>query len=106
MKNYIVYNQDKKIQRTGSCPKDVFFLQAMGDDFVMEGIADDATQKIGFDGFDVDGQPINPRVVDKTDAEILADNPTLPEILFEKRTAHITNEQLQNILDRLDNLEK
>ena len=105
MKNYIIYNQDGKIQRTGSCPENVFSLQAMNGDFVMEGKADDATQKIEFDGFDEEGQPINPKIVDKTPEEIKADNPMLIVMPFEKRSANITNEQLQNILNRLSTLE-
>ena len=74
-------------------------------EFIMEGEADDATQKIDFDGFDVDGQPINPRVVDKTPEEIEADNPTPASMSLEKKPASITNKQWQDVLRRLRVLE-
>jgi len=70
----------------------------------MEGKANAVTQKVEFDGFDDDGQPINPRVVDKTPEEIEAEK--LPMIPTEKKQAHITNEQWQSVLGRLDKLEK
>lgn len=52
MKNYIVYNADGKILKTGICPDNMIDAQA-GDHYSMEGIADDATQKIA-DGMIVD----------------------------------------------------
>ena len=45
MKNYIVYNADGKILKTGICPDNMIDAQA-GDHYSMEGVADDATQKI------------------------------------------------------------
>jgi len=72
----------------------------------MEGTANDVTQRIEFDGLDAKGQPINPRVVDKTPEEIEANNPPEPEpIPFKKQLAHITNEQWQGVLKRIDKLE-
>ena len=62
----------------------------------MKGTANDVTQKIENPG-------IAGMVVDKTPAEIEAEKP--PEISFEKKTAHITNEQWQDVLDRLDKLD-
>lgn len=106
MKLFIVYNQVGKFIRSGGCQNKNFFLQAKESEFVFEGTGNDVTQKIKFDGLDIDGQPVNPRVVDKTPEEIEADNPTPPETPFEKRTAHITNEQWQDVIKRLDNLEK
>lgn len=105
MKKYIVYNQAKKILWTGGCSDKDFSLQAKDSNFVMEGAANDVTQKIEFDGFDEEGQPINPRVVDKTPEEIETDNPTPPKISFEKRIAHITNEQWQDVLNKISDLE-
>lgn len=59
MKNYIVYNSNGDILRVGICSNDNdFSLQAGEGEFVLEGTANDATQKI------VDGQ-----IVDK-DEEI------------------------------------
>lgn len=94
-----------KILRSVSCPSTQKHLQVKDGSFIMEGKADDATQKVEFDGLDDEGQPINPRVIDKTPEEIEVDNPMLLEIPSEKQPANITNEQLQNVLDRLDKLE-
>lgn len=105
MKNYIVFNKLKKILRTGGCGDRDFLLQAKSGNFVMEGIAKDTIQQVEFDGFDTKGQPINPRVVDKTPAEILTDNPILPEIPKGKKPAPITNKQWQDVLNRLEALE-
>jgi len=103
MKKYIVYNAEGKIQRTGVCSKKDLLKQANEDEFILEGTANDVTQKVEFDGFDVDGQPINPRVVDKTPEEIEAEKP--PEILVGERPVSITNNQWQDVLDRLSKLE-
>lgn len=96
MKRYIVYNDAGQILRTGGCPDKCFLLQAGDGEFVMEGSADDLTQKV-----------INPGiaavVVNKTTEEIEAERP--PEIPFEKRAAHITSEQWKDVLSRLENLE-
>lgn len=92
--NYIVYNAKGKILRRVQCPPALSLLQAKDDEYVMEGIANDVTQKI-----------VNDKVVDKTPEEIEVDNPTPPEIPFEKQTANITNEQWQDIKDRLVTLE-
>jgi len=91
---YIVYNQKGKILRTGTCSNVDFLLQAGEDEFIMEGTANDARQKI-----------VNGRIVDKTPQEIEADNPTLPKIPIEKQPARITNEQWQKVLNRLEVLE-
>ena len=103
--NYIVYKDDGKILRTGVCSFKTFLLQTKKNEFVFEGVANDITQKIEFGGLDKKGQPINPKVVDKTLAEIEVDNPKPLKIPFEKQRACITNERLQSILDRLKRLE-
>lgn len=105
MKNYIVYNSDGKILVTGCCAETDFLLQAQDGEFVMEGVANDVTQKVEFDGLDEENQPINPRVVDKTPAEIERDNPTPVPIPFEKKPALITNEQWENMQNRIAELE-
>lgn len=94
MKCYIIYDKNGKIIRAGSCPDSMFLLQVHNDEFIMEGTADNITQKI------VDG-----KIVNKTSEEIKADNPPLPEIPKSKRPIMITNEQYQSILDRLNKLE-
>jgi len=90
MKNYIVYDQQGKILRAGICPENVLFMQAHEGEFVMEGTANDITQKI-----------IYGKVANKTPEEIEADNPTPIPTPLEKQPAHITNEQWQKVQDRL-----
>ena len=46
MKRFIIYSTDGVILRTGSCPDEVFALQRSGNELIMEGEADDATQCI------------------------------------------------------------
>lgn len=103
--NYIVYDKSGKMLRKAICPPSHCLSQAKEDEFIMEGTADDATQKVEFDGFDAEGQPINPRVVNKTPKEIEKDNPTPPEIPKGKRPAHIINAQWQDVLSRIKALE-
>jgi len=98
MKNFLVYNQKGKILRTGSCAENDFYLQAEDGEFVMEGVADDLTQKIINVG--VDG-----KIVNKTPEEIELDNPAPPKIPESQRPAYITNEQWQSVLDRLNAIE-
>lgn len=103
MKKFIVYNERGKILRVGRCQNIDFYIQAKENEFVMEGMADEATQKIINVG-------IAGKVFNKTPQEIEAEKPPelpeLPEIPESQRPATITNEQLQDILKRLDDLEK
>jgi hypothetical protein len=47
MKKFVVFNSDGKIIRTGLCPAEMLVAQASGEDeWVMEGTASDATQKV------------------------------------------------------------
>lgn len=94
MKNFIIYNSSGKILATGCCQDSDFKMQAKNGEFVMEGIANDITQKI-----------VNGKIVDKTSEEIEHDEPTRPPLPFEKEQAQITNEQYQAMLDRLSALE-
>lgn len=108
---FIIYNITSettgKILRLVGCPKTQRYLQAKDGEFVMKGNANDVTQKIEFDNLDDKGQPVNPRVVDKTSAEIEADKPFKPEPKpFEKQPAQITNEKLGEILSRIKQLER
>lgn len=96
MKNFIVYDKQGKILRTGTCQNSTFYRQAKENEFVMEDKANDSTQKIVNVG-------IAGKIVDKTPEEI--EEEKLPEIPFEKWPAQITNEQWQAIQDRLENLE-
>ena len=103
---YTIYNKTREILRIVDCSQISSLLQAKEGEYIMKGKANDSTQKIEFDGFDEEGQPINPRVVDKTPEEIETDNPTPAEIPIGKQAAHITNEQLDSIFQRLNTLEK
>ena len=103
--NYIVYDNTGIILRQVQCHQDFADMQAKENELIIEGTANDVTQKIKFDGLDDKKQPVNPRVVDKTPAEIEADNPAPIPLSLKKQPAHITNEQWQGILNRLDNLE-
>lgn len=89
---YIVYNNSGEILRTGYCPNNMLLLQAYRNESVIEGKADDLTQKI-----------VNNKVVDKTQAQIDAEKS--PEVPFADKQAYITNGQLNEILDRLTTLE-
>ena len=102
---FIVYGADKKIVMGGHCQESAFHKQANEGEFVLEGVANDITQKVEFDGFDENGQPINPRVVDKSSAEVEIDNPKTKPKSFKKRPARITNEKLEEILARIEALE-
>jgi len=95
MKNFIIYNEEGAILRTGTCQDSTFNRQAHEGEFVIEGMANDVTQKV-----------VGGKVVDKTPAEIEADNPAPPVIPIENQPARITNKQWQNILDRLTAVEK
>ena len=104
-KNYIVFNIDEKILRTGGCPE--FLVEAQAheeDEYVTEGKADDAVDKIEIEEFDVFGNPSKVKIKKKTEVELDAEKPVeLPE---SKRRAVITKEKYQNLLDRLKKLDE
>ena len=58
MKNYIIYNRDGGILRTGICPDDMMKIQVQEGELVMEGKANDIEHKI-----------INGEIVRKTEEE-------------------------------------
>lgn len=98
MKSFIVYNAQGKILRTGTCQNSTLQLQAQNGEFVMEGSADDVTQKVSMSGK-------SRRILNKTAEEIEADTPKLSEPKDKDRLALITNEQHQNLLNRITALE-
>lgn len=99
MKSYIVYDTAGTIVRTGNCPDHLFDKQIGKTSTtlsVLEGQADDLTQKI-------DMQSGSPVVIPKTQAEIDADKPPVVDPL--DRQAPITNRQWQQLQARLAKLE-
>ena len=57
--NYIIHDKDGNILRTGTCPVDMFSLQARQGETVMEGKANDIENRI-----------INGKIIRKTKKEI------------------------------------
>lgn len=93
---FVVYNKSTgKILRSGHCQDRAFSKQAQEGEEVLEGVANDVRQKI-----------VAGKIVDKTSEEIERDNPKRKRISFEKRRANISNEQYQNLLQRIERLEK
>lgn len=93
MSYYTVFDPSTgKILRSGTCQQRDIKLQARDDETVIQGKADDATQKI-----------VAGKIVAKTQAEIDADKP--PIVPEEDRPAPITNKQLQELLNRVKVLE-
>lgn len=105
MPQFIVYNKNKKIERTCSAPLGMANMQAGPGEFVIEGVADDRNQKMEFDGLDESGRPINPRLVDKSPAEILADNPPPPVVADEDKPARLTKKEVDLLMKRVKLLE-
>lgn len=68
MKNYIVYDKNTgEILRTGLCPVSMFSIQAIEpDDKVIEGVANDITQRINIVTEAVVNKAAAPTVIDKT----------------------------------------
>lgn len=99
MRNFIVYNSKGEILRTGLSQDIDFYVQAQDGEFVMEGQADSLTQKV------IINHNLAGIVVNKTVEELEKDKPApTPEMPRGKRPAHITNEQWQDVLRRLDKL--
>lgn len=105
MSHYIVHDADGKILRTGSCPEIIVDAQAGPGEFAIEGVADDRKQKMEFDGLDESGRPVNPRLVDKTPAEIERDNPPPPVIPDEDKPASMTKKEVALLMQRVKDLE-
>ena len=94
MINFVIYDKATgRIKRVGRCRNKNFKRQVNDDtEAVLKGIANQTKHKV-----------VNGMIVEKTQAEIEADKPKpLP---FKKQRANITNEQLQNIQNRLEALE-
>jgi len=109
MKPYTIYDTETgKILRTGLASDISYHFKAKDGEGILEGLANDLTQKVVVDAVAGLGWtlPIK-KVIDKTSAEIEASKLPEPKLLpVEKQQAYITNEQLQTILDRLAALEE
>lgn len=90
---YIIYDSAGEILRVVDCAPKFAKMQAHDGEFIMKGNANDTTQKI-----------VAGKVVDKAPQEIATDTWTPPPP--EKRPAPITNKMWQDVLDRLEALEK
>ena len=95
IKKYVVYNSSGKILRTGICPEKLLQRQAHTGEFVMEGDAHDAKHKIH-----------NKKIVNKTAEEIENSKPKKVILSHEQKEMAITNGQYQDILNRINKLEK
>ena len=96
MKTFTICNSKEEILRVGTCSDKDFKLQAQAGEFIIKGLANQQTQKVVKRGW-------YRLIVDKTPKEIEAKEPK--EKPIEKWPAHITNEQWQDVLDRLSKLE-
>lgn len=94
---YSIYNMAGVKLRVVDCPPTLAALQVHAGELILEGEVNDETQKV-----------VAGKIVDKTPEEIELANPTLPEpepASVEKQPAFITNEQWQDVLERLKKLE-
>jgi len=65
MKYFVVFNDEGRILRTGSCPDPVFSFQARDGEFILEGKANDVLQYVSkLDNILVD-KPTMPITIDK-----------------------------------------
>ena len=104
MRHYIVHDSKGKILRTGYCQDECFDLLAEEGEFVIEGQANDAVDKIEIEEFDDQGKPKKVKIKKKTQAEIDAGKP--PEIPESEKPAYITKGQYDDLLKRIAELEK
>jgi len=78
MKHFVVFNNEGRILRTGSCDNPVFNYQAMEGEFVLEGIANDMLQYISRPDNVITSKLDMPLVINKVnvveDEEIKIDN--------------------------------
>lgn len=97
MKNFIVYNLQGKILRTGCCQTIDLKAQANmdADEFVMLGEGDATLQRV-----------VAGKLVDKPTAQLEAEKAIKPPPIPEAdQPAAVTNAQWQNVLNRLKKLE-
>jgi hypothetical protein len=72
MKNFIVYTKEGRILRTGTCLEASFSLQAGPGELIIEGEADDATDRI-----------VKGKVVPRTKADLVAETAKFAHVFQE-----------------------
>ena len=106
MRCYIVCDIQGKVERHGDCPDIDYDKQAHNPgEYICEGIIVDTKQKIKHDGVAADGTLTNPRIVDKTQAEIDRDNPPPPVIAPAERMIRIKQKDWDALAARVQVLE-
>jgi hypothetical protein len=109
MRKYIIYDNTGKILRWGVCSNNSISHQAgVGEHIkIVSNLTNkfDITHKVEFSGYGQYEGPVT-EIVKKAPEEIEAEKPPEPpSISIEKRPVRITNEQWQDVLDRLEKLE-
>lgn len=69
MKNFVVYEEGGTILRSGVCAEADFVIQAQDGEFILEGVADDATQMV-VDGSVVDKEHVETDELKATNARL------------------------------------
>lgn len=72
MKNFVVYEEGGTILRSGVCAEADFVIQAQDGEFILEGVADDATQMV-VDGSVVDKEHVETDELKATNARLERD---------------------------------
>ncbi len=72
MKNFVVYEEGGTILRSGVCAEADFVIQAQDGEFILEGVADDATQMV-VDGSVVDKEHVETDELKETNARLERD---------------------------------
>lgn len=93
---FTIFNKETGvILGSGHCSKKDYPKQVQNaSQAILRGISNDVTQKV-----------VNGKIVDKTPEEIEMENSLKPVPPIENQPANITNEQWQDVLDRLSKLE-
>ena len=107
MKRFTIYNSEGEILRSGFCTTASFDKKAGDGEFVIEGTGNDVTQKV----VNLDQYGTKPigflKIVNKTPEEMIGIKILVSKVTpYEKQPAQITNEQWQDVLKRIDELEK
>ena len=93
-----------EVLRSGSCPESMFYQQAVStDEALVAGNASDIEDVVEIDD---EGKPaIKKRPAEEIEARRQAKHKILPEIPLGQQPANITNDQLDELLDRIAKFE-